>query len=442
VSSRRWLIPAALVALAGALTGLHLRPAARWAPAGPGPPHLILFVVLDTVRADRLSLCGYTRPTSPTLARLAATPGFSATCEAVSPGTWTLPSHASFFTGLPVPAHRADRASRPLPAGIPTLAEALAGRGYQAAMVSANALLGEPSGLARGFELARIRKAGEPSLRRRRLIRALRAALDDLDPDRPLFLFLNIFDAHDPYGAIPEGVGWAPPQPRVELHARDEDPGTDFNRFVTGRMHPSEAAPMLERIADGYDYAIHTADGNLAAALNTLARRGWMDRGVRLVVTSDHGEFLGEHDMLRHGCFIYEPVTRVPLVFADTTRPPVALPEGPLSALVAFHLARDGALPETLPLPASVSRDRSGPFRPSADMAGLWRRGGEKLVWWDTRWLTFDLAADPQERAPAPLAAPPPALEAFVDDYRRSLPEDAAEPVLHELLQALGYIDL
>ncbi|MDP6933469.1 MAG: sulfatase-like hydrolase/transferase, partial [Myxococcota bacterium] len=69
------------------------------------PPHSIL-IVLDTVRADRLSLCGYDRPTSPTLVSLARA-GFTSTCEAYTPGTWTLPSHASFFTGVDVLTHRA-----------------------------------------------------------------------------------------------------------------------------------------------------------------------------------------------------------------------------------------------------------------------------------------------------------------------------------------------
>ena len=71
-------------------------------------PRDVVFVVLDNVRADHLSLCGYERPTSPNLEAFAATAWSS--CEAVVPGSWTVPSHASFLTGLEVAHHGAHYA--------------------------------------------------------------------------------------------------------------------------------------------------------------------------------------------------------------------------------------------------------------------------------------------------------------------------------------------
>ena len=66
----------------------------------------IVMIVLDTIRSDHLSICGYERPTTPVLEDLVRQ-AQAATCDAYAPGTWTLPSHASFFTGLSVPDHGA-----------------------------------------------------------------------------------------------------------------------------------------------------------------------------------------------------------------------------------------------------------------------------------------------------------------------------------------------
>ncbi len=72
----------------------------------------IIFIVVDTLRADRTSLCGYALPTTPTLERLAAN-GASFTCDAHTPASWTLPSHASFFTGRDVSEHGAGSGGGP-----------------------------------------------------------------------------------------------------------------------------------------------------------------------------------------------------------------------------------------------------------------------------------------------------------------------------------------
>ncbi len=71
----------------------------------------VVLVILDTVRADHLSACGYARPTSPFAEELFSNADF-ATCQAYSPASWTLPSHASFFTGLPAEEHGANTVSR------------------------------------------------------------------------------------------------------------------------------------------------------------------------------------------------------------------------------------------------------------------------------------------------------------------------------------------
>ena len=132
------------------------------------PPHVVL-VVLDMLRADRLSLCGATRPTTPNLSRLRDEGGAATSCRAYAPGTWTLPSHASFFTGEEVPVHGADSLLdptdkesvslwgdhvRPLGQGLPTLAERLGTAGYRTVLVSGNPIVSKwaATGLTRGFD--------------------------------------------------------------------------------------------------------------------------------------------------------------------------------------------------------------------------------------------------------------------------------------------------
>jgi len=124
----------------------------------PEPPQAsasaptIVLAVLDTVRADHTSLCGYARQTTPYLEQLAKR-GAVHTCRAYSPGDWSLPSHASYYTGVSVARHGAhyargeedDKAKRvrslyvyPLRGDIPTLAEQMQERGYQTVLVSDN----------------------------------------------------------------------------------------------------------------------------------------------------------------------------------------------------------------------------------------------------------------------------------------------------------------
>src|SRR5690606_1505633 len=88
----------------------------------------IIFIVLDTQRADRLGCYGHQRETSPNLDRFAA--GGSLFEQAVSPAQWTIPSHASLFTGLYPTAHGVTQSSQSLSAGRPHLAEVLKALGY------------------------------------------------------------------------------------------------------------------------------------------------------------------------------------------------------------------------------------------------------------------------------------------------------------------------
>jgi len=415
-------------------------PAPRWTFEPAEQPHLVLFVVLDTLRSDHLSLCDYERPTTPVLEQLVRD-GAEATCTAVSPASWTIPSHASYFTGLPVPEHRADREGRPLPQQLETLAEHMADKGYQTAMVSANGLLEDVSGLTRGFQHTDVARPKDHRLRKGKLPDAVDRTLDQIDADQPLFLFVNIFDAHDPWDAVPEGLDWVEPQRGVRLKATSPDPDDPVNKYVTGRMPSRAAGRYLRRIGNAYDHGIHQADDNLGHVLELLQRRGWLAKGVRLVVTSDHGEFLGEHQMLRHGCFVYEPVVRVPLLVLDSTGPTPALGEEPISAMAAHGLVRDGRLPDAGPV-ATYSHNRHEAFRGSADMMAVYD-GHDKLVWQEGEIWQVDWFADPLEASPRPLGDDPrrAEIEAMAAAYQQAMADGSeGSDELKQLLEQLGYV--
>ena len=243
---RRWgrrTLPALLGSVpvvAGIIVGADWLAVARLA-AGPMPPAGapdVLLIILDTVRADRLSLYGYGRPTSPVLERLAT--GGIRFDEARSSAPWTLPSHASFFTGR-WPHELGVGWQAPLRSMSPTLAEYLASRGYETAGFVANArYCSYDAGLDRGFahyedypfDLAHLRPlrtsilgefawnaatwAGRASglSRYNPVLRWLQApdrkdagAINDEflgwlgrrgDRRRPYFAFLNYYDAHAP----------------------------------------------------------------------------------------------------------------------------------------------------------------------------------------------------------------------------------------------------
>jgi hypothetical protein len=122
--------------------------ASATAPSAERPD--VLIVVLDTVRAQNVSAYGYQRRTTPYLERLAAEGALF--LDATAPSTWSLPAHASLFTGRFPTAHRADLEHRILDDASPTLAEVLAASGYETRCFTANPHISDGFGLTRGFQ--------------------------------------------------------------------------------------------------------------------------------------------------------------------------------------------------------------------------------------------------------------------------------------------------
>ncbi len=337
------------------------------APWGARPN--ILVVLWDTVRPQSLSLYGYHRPTTPNLERLASTGTvFEA---AVSTAPWTLPAHASLFTGR---YHHELSVGRqhPLDDAHPTLAEALRDQGYRTGGFVANTYwLGRAWGLARGFEhyedrphlsaeaivlstwlssalyLGAARTVGLP-------VRGMRISAEqvgrsfvgwvDRDDARPFFAFLNLYDAHEPY-LPPRGFGFpfSDAAPRYTW---------DYRQPV---VHSSQD---LAELREAYDACVLYLDRQLGLLLDELEARGLLDRTL-VVVTSDHGETLGEHgpDLLGHENNVFYDVLQVPLVFRLPGRVASGLrrPETvSLADVPATLLELAGVRSEERPLPGTA----------------------------------------------------------------------------------------
>jgi len=296
-------------------------------PVADGPA--VVMVVLDTFRADRLLAYGGAEELTPNLNAFAR--DASVFTRMRSTGTWTLPSHASLFTGLyPIehgargsPAEAASRAYG-LPKGPPTLAERLSEAGWMTIGIAANrAFLDSAWGLSRGFDvwlcedLPARDGLSYPQADRVSVLAATALRLNALeDRDNPLFLFVNYMDTHTPwipregYTARPERVDplLLPKGGTWESRGRWR---VSRNAVLAQRREPSPEE--LATWEEAYDAEVRFLDewfGRLMVDLEA----GGVGEDDYVVVVSDHGEFLGEHDLLEHSKDVYEPVLRVPLM--------------------------------------------------------------------------------------------------------------------------------
>lgn len=375
---------------------------ARLADSPDGAPN-VLFIIWDTVRAKSLSLYGSSRRTTPHLAALADR-GVTFT-RAISTSPWTLPSHASMFTGR-LPHETSVAWYSPLDAEFPTVAEQLQKNGWVTGAFAANVLYVDfEHGLARGFAHfedfrvtpgqvmiasslgGRILTGGggwTPGFLRTLLGHNHKfigrkwadhvnsdflAWLDERDENRPFFAFLNLFDAHLPYD---------PPAPFDTLFGprrRETTLGERFDRLMEARdkwdMNPDDLAAEQRM----YDASIAYLDDRLRMLLDSLASRDILDNTL-IIVSSDHGESFGEHGDFEHGSNLYFEQTHVPLVLSLPGRIPVGLViDEPVStreiAATIDAVATDREVPE-LPGPTLTRFWTDQPFEaPGAAISEL-----------------------------------------------------------------------
>ncbi len=286
----------------------------------------VLLVSIDTLRADGLSLYGNPRPTSPRLDRWARRHAavFEQTVAAAS---WTLPAHATMLTGVGAHRHGVNYDAAAPPA-LETLAERLRAEGWATLAVTGGGYLDPRYGLVQGFDRYRHflpDRRLDPTELETGIAHAL--ALIEEHRDRPFFLFFHTYEVHAPYrlrqpwferfaGYLPDGG--------VRPESLPPGPGGSFVAERGFVAEPLEAGgpPPRERTQeelavlarDLYDAAVGYTDGQVARLIDALYDRG-LGRRTVVVVTSDHGEMLGEHGLADHA-YLYDENLLVPLILA------------------------------------------------------------------------------------------------------------------------------
>jgi arylsulfatase A-like enzyme/Tfp pilus assembly protein PilF len=405
----------------------------RPAPPPPTARHLV-FVSIDTLRADRVGIYSGVDLT-PTLDRIAKAGAYAV--DATSHVPLTRPAHATMLSGLwPWQAGIRDNLSAGVLPSSPLLAEILKGAGFRTAAFVSSIVLGARGGFSRGFDryddsfpeaagvsLDTLQKPGAETLRE-----ALTWLEGERGADR-ICLFLHLYEPHDPY---------EPPEPYASRY----------------RDRP-------------YDGEVAYTDA-LVSQLDEAIERLGLQNDTLVVVTSDHGEGLGEHEETLHGFFVYQTTLAVPLIFRGPGIAPGGKIEGTVGHVDLLPTMLDllgVAAPQTL-RPAGVSLAaglRGGappPPRPmyAESLVPLLHFGWSDLrVIRDERWKfvlaprpeLYDLATDPREQHNLAAAqssrasALRGALAKLLDQERResSGARAASVPVdLLERLGALGYV--
>jgi arylsulfatase A-like enzyme len=361
--------------------------AASALPPAPAGARNVLLIVWDTVRASNLSLYGYGRPTTPNLEGLSRR-GVRFDL-AFSSASWTLPSHASMFTGRWPHELGVDWKS-PVRSDVPTLAEYLGSRGYDTAGFAANVdYCSRETGLARGMVhyedfpldvydvfsryvalgqrievsswvfladalvekcLGRwydlVPRSREHVKNAEAVDRAFLAWLGHRrERARPFFAFLNYNDAHSPY-EVPDrsqqGIGLRP------TTSGDRQALALWNSLDKARL----AYRNVQMAGDLYDDCISHLDRRLGMLLAELDRCGVL-ADTLVIVTADHGEHLGDHLLFFHGCSLYRQLVQVPLVIFDSksvsssraVAEPVSLCDLPATVVDLLGLGRDAPFP-------------------------------------------------------------------------------------------------
>jgi len=314
----------------------------------------IVFLILDTARAQNISCYDHSRNTTPNIDRVAEEGVLYENAISVSP--WTLPSHASLFTGVPPAVHRTNSFESQLPDRLITLAEFLNEYGYDTVGMSSNPWISSQFGLTRGFdefhhlsvpfggdsyrEFVNIVADGSRSILERihtlfvtqnvptlfknvlnaayRQIveqpddgakRAVQHAQTVVNREDPYFLFINFLEPHLPYEP-PDDYEMKFMSDSISENqvAGVNQNARDYN--VRNVSMTDEDFDILERL---YDAEIKYVDDQIGRLLNHIDTVS--DREETMVfILSDHGENIGDHGLMSHNYSVHETLSHVPLI--------------------------------------------------------------------------------------------------------------------------------
>ncbi len=281
-------------------------------PAGDTAPLGVIFVTVDTLRADYLSSYGHARVLTPGFDRVAS--GGVLFSQAISQSTTTTPSHASMFTSLYLQDHNVYSNFEALGNAPRTLGELFAGRGFRTfSIANMRHLNPEVSNLGQGIQTF------VKSSNFRRADATIDTFLEWLDEggEVPFYAWVHFADVHTPYQP-------PPPYDRFYYDDDERDPAKRSLKriwpFLPEHMsdHPFflqwlDGITDVEWVFAQYQGAVTYVDDEIGRLVDSLEERDLLHRTV-IVLTADHGEALGEHDMYFVHTGLYEPTVHVPLI--------------------------------------------------------------------------------------------------------------------------------
>lgn len=407
------------------------------APRAATRPNVVL-ITLDTTRADRMGFLGSTRKLTPSLDALARESLVFTRAFAQAPITTV--SHATLLSGTYPPFHGVTDFGVPLGPAVPYLPDLLRRQGYRTAAFVGSLILDPRAGTAQGFDRGfdtydagfRLRKPGEDryrTLERRgdevgaRALRWLAGA-----GPQPFFLWIHLFDPHDPY-----------------------DPPADLKARFASTPYDGEIA------------AVDRVVGRVVDALRARDRLA----GTLIVVAGDHGEALGDHGEETHGVFLYDATLHVPLVIRRpgaspaprTIRTRVRLADVAPTILDALGVARPAAMQgESLMTLASGATAADRPVYAETEYPRRAFGWSALTSWRAERFLyvraprreLYDTASDPgeQRNLADTRARVVDGIDAELEQFVRRMAgataaapaAGAVDPAVAERLAALGYV--
>ncbi len=379
------------------------------------PPENVLVIVVDTLRADVLR-----EVDSPNMDQLS-----QRVEQAWSSGTWTVPSVVSLFTGASVREHGFD-----LPTGrigtypelppLPTLAEVLKAEGFTTTGFYSNGYLAQELGFDRGFDTW---KRVSDKIIASRFSETVESTWTHGGPD---FAYLHLLGPHSPLRPTDEsrdkyGVGpeWF-----------DERMGLEIGVAKRKRREGARQA-----YGQAYRAVVEDTDLIIGELLEAL---GEHREETLVILTSDHGEMLGERDIVGHGYWVWQPLTHVPLrIEGHGGELPLALTLANIPDLITWNLGIEHDWPTSWEEPLPLVSQREGKLALSHD-------GRHKGIWHEVSFAVFDVQEDPEEESPVPDPGIALAREQWEAETPRAEPLEEVvelEEETVEALEELGYVE-
>ena len=349
------------------------------------PRHVVLFVI-DTLRADAQNLSQ--TPSIDDFSRVSRSPKV-----AWASGTWTGPSIISMFTGATVREHGwdfpfprfmdAERESYPPVPDRPVLAEVLKQAGFETNGFVNNPLLRPGLGFERGFDGWERTRDGKIPLKLRKLVESWPEV--GSQSGKPQFVYLHMIGPHHPLKPTPSASRrW-----RLDRTLFQQRRGF---RIETAQQGDAYTKDQYRR---AYLAVVEDKDRLVGRVMSAL---GPHLNETMVILTSDHGELLGEHDEVGHEQFVFEPLTRIPMFVRGGS---IELPQVMTNALIPDLITRTVGVeyqwPESLDSPGPLVSQRQGKLALSTDghLKGIW--DDEKIP---AGFLPFDINLDPSEKSP------------------------------------------